>query len=209
MLYSGDKPPSTKEIIKNFYDGNQPPYDFDSLCRFMNKVIDNKHDYDADTMGAAKALRDALAGASLPKIVGLKFKKRTEADGRYTIHNPASSIVVAALNNEFPNDGKTQRQHAEAEIAELFSFSLRAAQDYYDRVKDSAARSLESYKKIYASAGWGEFRAKPVDSKSIEVQIRELADSTLTYNEKIKLVELLTGKPRMEAQQIYKATIKQ
>jgi hypothetical protein len=204
-MYSGGKPPSTEEIIDFRYNGEKPPYDFDSLCRFINKVVDNESAYDADTIGAANALSDALVGANLFKIAGLKFKKRAETDDRYLMHHPGPSVVMAALNNEFPEDGITQRQHAEAEIAGLFGFSLRAAQGYYDTVKAIATKNLESYKKIYALAGWGEFRARLVNSKTIEDQIRELVTSSLTYNEKIQIVQLLTGKPRMEAQRIYKA----
>lgn len=123
LPYKGNKPYSSEKIIEGLYAGEPPPYDRESLFRYIGKVLDNETKYDADTIAATKALRDALVGVDLMKQVGIKWKKisqKQEDIHRETIHHPAFTVVMAALNNEFPDDGMTQRQHAVAEIENLF-----------------------------------------------------------------------------------------
>jgi hypothetical protein len=208
-----------------FEGGVLSDYDLDSLNRFIDSVLFNRPSDDfgvlehyriiresrgipektvtPDEIAAAFALRDALTGVNLPQQLGYSLKSPTEAQKRETIHHPAFAVVMAALNNEFPGNGTGQRQYAVSEIAKIFNFGSRSAESYYDDVKISAASTLESLKKVYAVAGFGEFKALEFEQKTLEQEIRDMPTGSINTRKNIERVMELKGLSYPEAQAIY------
>lgn len=208
LAYKGIKPPKSEDIINFIYCGDAPPYDRGLLHRYVGKILKNEAEHDSDTVAAAMALRDVLHGVNLMKQVDIKWKKIPTGPLPETIHHPAMSIVIAALNNEFPDDGMTQRQHAIAELANLFGYSERSAETLFDKVKSDAKKNLATFNSMLQAGGL-EYRAMQTQPISIEDQIRDLSGSSLSYSKKIKAVQSLTRKSWKESQQIYKTITKQ
>jgi len=158
-----------------------------------------------DEIAAAMALEDViLYDISLVKLFKLNIRP-SEVDKRKCLNSPIYSMVLASLNNEFPDNGLTQRQNAVNEISKYLNISERRADTYYSDIKYSAEISLKTFKKIFIDAGWGEFKAMRANSDTMEDQIKALAGKRLTYKQKIKRVMEITGKSWMDAQQIYKS----
>lgn len=202
-------------------------YDLDSLFRFINTVMLNRPSDDQgylkaqenwrrkngipektvtpDEIAAAMALEDVILNdVSLVKLFKLKLRP-SEADKRKCLNSPIYSMVLAALNNEFPDNGLTQRQNAVNEISKYLNISERRAETYYADIKDNAEISLKTFKKMFMNAGWGEFKAMRANSDTKEDQIKALVGKQLTYNQKIMRVMEITGKSRMDAQQLHKS----
>jgi hypothetical protein len=200
--YSGDKPYNNEQITKALYAGNPPPYDRELLFRSVARILENKTEYDPETFAAACALRDALVGVDLMKQVGIKWKKITEEDERELLHHPATSIVRAAYNNEFPDDGRTQRQHAVSELVKMFGYSPRSAEKLYDKVKASAKTTAKTFKTNLQSNGL-EYKEMCVAEQTIESQIREMPAGSMHTRKNIERVMELTGQNYREAQALY------
>ncbi|OAI12967.1 MULTISPECIES: hypothetical protein [Methylomonas] len=200
--YQGNKPDTSEQIIKALYAGDPPPYDRELLFGYLARVLENQTEHDPETFAAACALRDALVGVDLMKQVGIKWKKITEADKRELLHHPATSIVRAAYNNEFSDDGKTQREHAVAELVNMFGYSTRSAETFFDKVKESAKTTAKTFKAMFQAGGL-EYKEMKAPEQSIENQIREMPTGSMNTRKNIDRVMELTGQNYREAQALY------
>lgn len=207
LPYRGDKPYNNELIINSLYAGDPPPYDRALLFKYVARVLENQTEHDPETFAAACALRDALTGVDLMKQVGIKWKKITEKDERELLNHPATSIVRAAHNNEFPDDGKTQRQHAVDELVKMFGYSTRSAETFFDKVKASAKTTAKGFKTMLQAGGL-EYKEMNTPERSIEDQIREMPTGSINTRKNIQRVMELTGLPYPEAQALYHKEIK-
>lgn len=203
--YRGNKPYKNELIINSLYAGDPPPYDRALLFRYVARVLENQTEHDPETFAAACALRDALTGVNLMKQVGIKWKKITEKDERELLHHPATSIVRAAYNNEFPDDGKTQREHAVAELANMFGYSTRSAATLFDKVKESAKTTAKAFKTLFEACG-REYKERRIPEQSIENQIREMPTGSINTRKNIERVMELTDLNYRDAQVLYHKT---
>ncbi|NOV28589.1 hypothetical protein [Methylomonas sp. ZR1] len=203
--YRGSKPYNNEQIIKALYAGDPPPYDRELLFGYLARILENQSEHDPETFAAACALRDALVGVDLMKQVGIKWKKITEKDERELLHHPATSIVRAAYNNEFPHDGKKPRQHAVAELVKMFGYSTRSAETFFDKVKTSAKTTANTFKTMFEAGGL-EYKERKTLEQSIENQIGEMPTGSINTRKNIERVMELTGQTYRDAQAIYHKT---
>ncbi len=202
LVYRGEKPYNNKKILAGLYGEKAPPYDRELLFGYIKKVLENKVEHDADTIAATKALRDALLGVDLMQQVGIKWKKIQEDPLPETIHHPATSIVRAALNNKFPEDDKTQKQHAIAELSKMFGYSSRSAEKFYKKVKLSQERTLQAFKAMFRKDGL-EYKEMTAQEHSIEDKIRDMPTGSINTRKNIERIMELTGQEYREAQALY------
>lgn len=205
LAYRGDKPYDNEQITKALYTGDPPPYDRELLFRYVARILENQSEHDPETFAAACALRDALVGVDLMKQVGIKWKKITEEDECELLHHPATSIVRAAYNNEFPDDGRTQRQHAVAELVKMFGYSTRSAETFFDKVKASAKTTAKTFKTLLRTGGI-EYKEMTIPEQSIENQIQEMPTGSINTRKNIERVMELTGQTYRDAQALYHKT---
>lgn len=205
LPYRGDKPYNNELIINSMYAGDPPPYDRALLFRYVARILENQTEHDPETFAAACALRDALTGVDLMQQVGIKWKKITEEDERELLHHPATSIVRAAYNNEFPDDGGTQRQHAVSELVKMFGYSERSAETFFDKVKLSARTTAKTFKTMFQAGGL-EYKETKTIEQSIENQIQDMPTGSINTRKNIERVMELTGLTYREAQALYHKT---
>jgi len=203
--YRGNKPYNSSQITKALYAGDPPPYDRELLFGYLVRILENQSEHDPETFAAACALRDALVGVDLMKQVGIKWKKITEEDERELLHHPATSIVRAAYNNEFPDDGRTQRQHAVTELVKMFGYSMRSAETFFDKAKVSAKTTAKTFKTMLEAGGL-EYKERKIPEQSIENQIREMPTGSINTRKNIERVMELTGQDYRNAQALYHKT---